>query len=82
MLLGSYLIENKERPAAFAGRIKRKRLSIYRYTLPPNHPEYRIPNRATMISIYIATGGRVGPGDFYDLPDLAAAQGPAPRAAG
>ena len=30
----------------------------------------RIPKPAMMAKIYQVTGGKVGPGDFYDMPNL------------
>lgn len=41
----------------------------------------RVPRRATMLRIYLATGGRVSPNDFYDLPALPAAAGEREEAA-
>ena len=59
-------------------RIDATAQAVWRYTLPPTHPQCRIPDRRRMAAIYLATGGAVTPGDFYELPELPAAPAPAP----
>lgn len=73
MRLRQYLDERQLTPVEFGKRIGRKRLAVYRYMLPPENPQSRLPGRATMLAIFVATAGAVRPDDFYELPDLESA---------
>ena len=53
--------------ADFGKRIGRSRLTVYRYTLPREHPDHRRPTPAGMRRIHAETGGLVTPNDFLDL---------------
>jgi hypothetical protein len=44
--------------------------TVRRYLLPASDPKAQIPHRTIMRRIFIESGGRVRPDDFYDLPDL------------
>ena len=71
MKLSLYLSENGISFEAFAQKLGRSRQAVERYAAGK-----RIPDRETMPLIAAATGGIVGPADFYDLPpepDAAAA---------
>ncbi len=41
-----------------------------RYELPRGASDYRLPDPAAMVRLYVLTGGAVQPNDFYDLPAL------------
>ena len=51
----------------FGERIGRSRLTVYRYTLPPEHRDHRRPTPAGMRRIHAETDGLVTPNDFLDL---------------
>ncbi|PHS25491.1 MAG: hypothetical protein COA84_07695 [Robiginitomaculum sp.] len=42
--------------------------SIYSYMLRPGSDRHQIPYARTLLKIYILTGGRITPNDFYNLP--------------
>lgn len=44
-----------------------------RYCLPSDHPRRRIPRPVHMRKLWVVSGGRVAPNDFYDLPPLPSA---------
>lgn len=54
-------------------------------TVPDTFRRYahgmRVPRPAHMVAIYLLTGGRVTPNDFYDLPALPEAAGDSQEAA-
>lgn len=43
---------------------------LYRYCLPLDHPNFRVPRPDIVCAIYRATGGEVRPDHFYALPNL------------
>ena len=61
MKLGQYLAEHGLTLEAFAGRIGVSTGAACRYA-----HGHRIPRRAIMARIVEATGGAVGPTDFYE----------------
>ncbi|CAA2142812.1 hypothetical protein [Hyphomicrobium sp. ghe19] len=64
MKLGAWIKKEKLTLAAFGDRIGRHVSAVQRYAAG------RIPNRETMVDIYVDTRGEVMPNDFYDLPEL------------
>lgn len=63
MTLQSYLDTEKERPAAFARRIKVEPSTVHKYL-----KQGYIPGREIMERIVSATDGAVTASDFYDKP--------------
>lgn len=53
--------------------------TVRRYALPAGDADNRMPEYDTMRRIYVATGGRVTPNDFYDLEALKIGACSAPR---
>ncbi len=64
MKLQAYLVQKKEAPNAFAIRIGVPPHTVYRYLAG------RVPRPDIMCAVYKATGGKVQPNDFYELPAL------------
>ncbi len=64
MKLQAYLTSKKEAPNAFAGRIGVPPHTVYRYLAG------RVPRPDIMGAVYKATGGKVQPNDFYELPSI------------
>jgi predicted transcriptional regulator len=62
MKLLEYLTTKKETPNAFAIRLGVPAHTIYRYLAG------RVPRPDIMSAVYKATGGKVQPNDFYELP--------------
>lgn len=62
------LTEQKISPDEFAALIGVHGETVRRYLRGA-----RLPSKAEMVRIYVATGGRVRPDHFYDLPPLAEA---------
>ncbi|MDZ4254256.1 MAG: hypothetical protein U1A72_16940 [Sulfuritalea sp.] len=70
MRLDQYLTQQKIPAAAFKAAIRVASVNtVYRYRRHENIPEPEIMRR-----IYVVTGGRVQPNDFYDLPNLKTAE--------
>lgn len=47
--------------------------AAYRHCLSPADDRQQIPRRAEMLRIFVMSGGRITPNDFYELPALEAA---------
>ena len=67
MLLAHYLEGNGLSASAFARQLGISTLTVLRYARAPGDEGALVPDRALMVRIYQATGGAVGPRDFYDL---------------
>lgn len=70
MKLKEYIETSGDTVAQYADLIGISVRAVWRYMLPPHDPRAQIPHRAVMRRIFIQTGGKVRPDDFYDLPDL------------
>lgn len=55
---------------ALARRLGIGKSTLHRYELAPARDNARVPGRQAMAMIWIVSGGEVGPGCFYDLPEL------------
>ena len=44
--------------------------SVARYCAPVGRDDFSRPDERAMIAIYVWSGGRITPNDFYDLPTL------------
>lgn len=70
MTLAKYLSSTGISVADFAHKVGAKsRATIYRY-ITDDGTNRRRPNSKMMIAIMKATGGLVGPADFFDLPKI------------
>lgn len=79
MRLADHLRETNQTDRQFAERITARlwqedparpeigHYTIRRYCLAPGHKDRRIPGPDIMRAIFLETGGRVAPNDFYDL---------------
>lgn len=67
MKLKAYLAERKLSRAEFGSRLSRPRPS---QTITRWCHGTHVPGPEDVAAIYLATGGRVTPNDFYDLPPL------------
>jgi len=78
MRLRQWIEDFGETPAAFGRQLGLKGVhSVYRYMANPRDRHHRLPTPEIMVRIFVATGGRVRPDDFYDLPILRPAAGAA-----
>ncbi len=67
MKLSKWLTANRTSNRDFATRIGVAPTTVRRY-LGGDMPWGRLPDRASMVSIYVATRGEVTPNDFFDMP--------------
>jgi len=78
MRLADYLTSRDLTLHRFAGLIGVSAETVRRYALPEGRAKSQVPRRPIMARIRAATGGLVGPQDFYDAPAAQHAEGPAP----
>ena len=65
MKLKDFIRANDVKQAAIARDLSVSNMAVWRWCAGE-----RIPKPAMMAKIYQVTGGKVGPGDFYDMPNL------------
>lgn len=56
--------------SAFARAVGRPQSTARKWLLPPDHPDRTLPDEASIVRIYLKSGGAVTPNDIYHLPKL------------
>lgn len=75
MTLAEFLAQSDETQTTFARRVGVTPATISRIA----HGHHKVPEHEILWRIFLATGGKVRPDDFYRFDERVAAHKPAPR---